>query len=94
MDINNIIQLKNFNYQYPDGTSAIKDLSIEINRGDRVALLGPNGAGKSTLFLLLNGILKPKTGECYLNNIKKGYSKKELIDSLIKNINELRKNVG
>jgi len=51
------IEIKNLTYSYPDGTSALHDVSLSIEPGEKVALVGPNGAGKSTLILHLNGIL-------------------------------------
>ncbi|MFM7066799.1 MAG: ATP-binding cassette domain-containing protein [Gammaproteobacteria bacterium] len=45
-----------------DGEPLIRDLSLRVMRGDRLALLGPNGAGKTTLLRLLLGQLEPATG--------------------------------
>ena len=57
-----IIETENMCYTYPDGTSALQDINIEIKKGERAAIIGSNGAGKSTLFLHFNGILKPTSG--------------------------------
>ena len=45
------------------GHPALRELSLTLRRGERVALLGPNGAGKSTLLQLLTGLFVPDTGE-------------------------------
>ena len=58
-----IISVKNVNFSYPAGVKAITDVSLEIQKGERVALLGPNGSGKSTLILLIAGLLSPLKGE-------------------------------
>ncbi len=50
-------------YSYGDGTEALKDVSISLEEGKKIALVGPNGAGKSTLMLMFNGILRPTSGE-------------------------------
>lgn len=46
---------------------AVDNLNIEIQQGESVAFLGPNGAGKSTTIKLLCGILKPSSGNSWIN---------------------------
>jgi ATP-binding cassette subfamily F protein 3 len=45
------------------GRILFKDVSRQVNRGDRIGLVGPNGAGKSTLFSLILGEASPDCGK-------------------------------
>ena len=58
------IQLSTHNlcFTYHDGTQALKNINIEIMKGEKVAIIGPNGAGKSTLFSHFNGLSEPTSG--------------------------------
>ena len=48
------------------GVQAVRDVSFSVDAGEVVALIGPNGAGKTTCFNLLNGQLRPDSGEIAL----------------------------
>ena len=47
--------------------NVIRDISLNINRGEIVGLLGPNGAGKTTTFYTIVGLVKPNRGSIYLD---------------------------
>ena len=50
-------------YSHPNGTMALRNINLEINRSELVTILGANGAGKSTLVRHMNGLLKPTHGK-------------------------------
>ncbi len=60
-----LLAMDKVDYSYDEGGFALKGLSLEICKGQRIAVLGNNGAGKSTFFLLCNGILKPDKGALF-----------------------------
>lgn len=62
-----MIQLSNVTFSYSD-TPALKDVSINISKGEAIALMGPNGSGKSTILKVINGIVSPHSGSYRFNN--------------------------
>lgn len=60
----NIIEIKDLNFHYPMSESQVlKDVSLEIKKGEWIAIIGPNGSGKSTLAKMINGLLVPDSGQ-------------------------------
>jgi len=57
-----IISIKNLDKTYASGFHALKNINLEIRRGEIFALLGPNGAGKTTLINIICGIVNPSHG--------------------------------
>ncbi|MBQ0756662.1 MAG: ATP-binding cassette domain-containing protein [Amphritea sp.] len=60
-----VIELENVSQAY-NGVPVISDLTLSVQRGDRIGLIGPNGIGKSTLLRILLGQLTPDQGEVKL----------------------------
>ena len=48
--------------------TVVSDVDVQVKRGEVVGLLGPNGAGKTTTFYMLTGMVKPLSGEIFLDN--------------------------
>lgn len=70
--MSNIIEIKNATYQYTEDEgvyTAVRDVSLNIKKGEFTVILGHNGSGKSTLAKMLNGILKPTFGDVLVNGI-------------------------
>ncbi|MDR0198218.1 MAG: ATP-binding cassette domain-containing protein [Methanomassiliicoccaceae archaeon] len=79
IEMTTILETKNLNYMYEGGKHALRDVSVKIPTGCKVAFVGPNGAGKSTLFMHFNGILKQTNGEVEYDSKKVEHTKKGLI---------------
>ena len=62
------IEVKNLIKEYK-GTPVVKDVSLDVNKGEIVGLLGPNGAGKTTTFYMIVGIEKPTSGKVLISDI-------------------------
>lgn len=78
------IEAKEISFQFPDSdTPVLKNISITIEKNDRILIQGENGSGKTTLLRLLARLLEPSTGTIYLNNTN---YKKYCIDNYRENI--------
>lgn len=71
-----MLKLESICFSYEKQNKILKNISLDIKKGEKTVFLGENGSGKSTLFFLLNGLLKPDSGEIYFNGEKLKYKKK------------------
>jgi len=84
------IVIKNLTYVYnedmPFASKALDNINLEIKDKDFVGIIGHTGSGKSTLIQHLNGLLKPSSGEIYINDFN--------ITNADINLTDIRKRVG
>ena len=64
-----IVDIDHLSYRYPDGTTALHDVTFQVTHGEAVAVVGANGAGKSTLCIYLNGTLPPSSGRVVIGDL-------------------------
>lgn len=58
-----LIEAKDIQYTYPDGSKALQGISIAVEKGEFIGLLASNGSGKTTLLRCINGLIKPQSGD-------------------------------
>ena len=73
-----MIKIESLEYKYEDGTKALNNINLNLEKGNVVGIIGANGSGKSTLLLNIIGILKPNKGKIKYKNIPIKYNKKFL----------------
>ena len=79
----NLISINKLSKTYSNGLQALKDVSLDIKKGEIIAMLGPNGAGKTTLISIICGIVTPSSGEVNVDGF-----------DIIKNYRETRSKIG
>ena len=84
-DENPILRITGLNKFYSGGFQALKDINLQIERGEILALLGPNGAGKTTLISVVCGIVNPSSGSVSVDgfDIIKDFRKTRSIIGLV-----------
>ncbi|MGM0877710.1 MAG: ABC transporter ATP-binding protein [Bacillota bacterium] len=55
--------MKNVSKVYPNGKTAVQNVSLDINQGEFISFVGPSGCGKSTIFNMISGIINHSAGE-------------------------------
>lgn len=63
-----LLEVRNLSKAF-GGLKAVQNVSFSVSEGQILGIIGPNGAGKTTLFNLLNGFLKPDTGEVLVDSV-------------------------
>ncbi|UFT98698.1 energy-coupling factor ABC transporter ATP-binding protein [Radiobacillus kanasensis] len=63
-----VLRMEQVSFTYPDGTTALRTFDLSFEKGERVAIIGQNGAGKTTAVKLMNGLLKPISGDVFLGD--------------------------
>ncbi|GHE06600.1 betaine/proline/choline family ABC transporter ATP-binding protein [Streptomyces alanosinicus] len=61
-----MIRFEQVTKRYPDGTTAVDDLSFEVAEGELVTLVGPSGCGKTTTMMMVNRLIEPSAGRIFV----------------------------
>jgi len=80
-----LLEIKNIKKSF-DGHTILKDVSLNVERGEVIVILGPSGCGKSTLLRCINGLEKIQSGEIHLDG--------ELISNRTKDMHLIRQKIG
>jgi len=79
---NDVLHISSMDFSYGDN-QVLRDVDLDVYRGEKIALVGKNGAGKTTLTKIIAGRLEPDRGVCALGrNTKLGYYAQHRIDAL------------
>ncbi|MCI6033424.1 ABC transporter ATP-binding protein [Fusobacterium varium] len=70
IEFNKKIELKDICFEFEEGKEVLKNINLNIFKGEKLAFVGESGSGKTTLVDLITGLYKPKNGSIYLDNIK------------------------
>ncbi|WP_455361123.1 ABC transporter ATP-binding protein [Streptomyces sp. SYSU K21746] len=62
-----MIRFERVTKRYPDGTTAVDELSFEVAEGELVTLVGPSGCGKTTTMMMVNRLIEPTSGRIFVN---------------------------
>ncbi|MEU8892721.1 betaine/proline/choline family ABC transporter ATP-binding protein [Streptomyces sp. NPDC048442] len=62
-----MIRFEQVSKVYPDGTTAVDDLSFEVAKGELVTLVGPSGCGKTTTMMMVNRLIEPTSGRILMD---------------------------
>ena len=78
-----LLEAKDLTHVFPNGTTAIRDISLQVHAGEFVIIAGANGSGKTVFIRHLNGLLVPTKGKVLIDG-----------EPIAKNIAKARRNIG
>ena len=84
MDI--ILELKNIKHSFTRDNEVLKDISLQVNRGEIITILGPSGCGKTTLLRIIAGLEEQSAGTVSIDN--------ELVSGHLNHVNTEERNIG
>ena len=64
-----MLEILNITKTFPDGTRALRDVSIGLNKGEFNVILGPSGSGKTTLLRIINRLVEPSSGGVLIDGV-------------------------
>ena len=70
IEFNKNIELKDICFEFEKGKEVLRNISLNMFKGEKVAFVGESGSGKTTLVDLITGLYKPKNGNVYLDDTK------------------------
>ena len=82
-----MLSVQGLNKTYPDGTRALRDIDLQIPKGQLIAVIGPSGAGKSTFMRCINRLVEPTSGRIVVNG-------KDVTGAGRKDLRRVRREIG
>ena len=90
--LNPLLRVKNLCHTYPDGTTALRDVSLDIAEGEYLLIIGQNGAGKSTLVKHFLNLLSATTGQVMIDG--RSISRSERVATNSFSVSDLARSIG
>ena len=81
-----ILELKNIKHSFTRDNEVLKDISLQVNRGEIITILGPSGCGKTTLLRIIAGLEEQSAGTVSIDN--------ELVSGHLNHVNTEERNIG
>lgn len=78
-----LIKIRDLWHIYPDGVVALRNVNLDVKKGELIAIVGQNGAGKTTLAKHLNGLLRPTKGSVIVGGIDSSNASTSLLSKIV-----------